>query len=205
MLQCHADRRYKTGMDESRQKKILIAAERLVIHYGVSKTTISDIAKEAHIGVGTVYLEFKSKDEILAELARRKHAYVLERMRGSAAQHAEFSAKFMAMMNARVDAFIRIAEPGAHATELVHCACDAVHREFEAFKDAQKKILADLLVEHLDHPNTQALVTSIFRAYATFTPPTLYSQRFSDLAKELEAMHHLVLHGLCASDSESGE
>ena len=42
---------------ESRKFKILESAHKLFSHYGFEKTTIEDIAKEAELGKGTIYLE----------------------------------------------------------------------------------------------------------------------------------------------------
>ena len=50
---------------ESRKFKILESAHKLFSHYGFEKTTIEDIAKEAELGKGTIYLEFDSKEAIL--------------------------------------------------------------------------------------------------------------------------------------------
>jgi AcrR family transcriptional regulator len=183
-------------MRKQRQQRILLAAERLLIHYGVSKTTISDIAKEAHVGVGSVYLEFTSKDEILAELAREKHLFVLGRMQSALKDFESFEDRFRAMMTARVQAFLQVAEPGVHANELVYCGCDAVAREYEAFKTAQQKLLTSLLEEHLSGTEYESVSCTILRAYSTFTPPALYNQHFRNLPEELEAMHDLVLRGL---------
>jgi TetR/AcrR family fatty acid metabolism transcriptional regulator len=47
---------------------ILHAAWGLIRHYGYNKTTIDDIAREAMVGKGTVYLYFKSKKEIMLSL-----------------------------------------------------------------------------------------------------------------------------------------
>ena len=43
---------------------ILDAADRLLARYGYRKMTIDDVAKEVGIGKGTIYLHFKSKEEI---------------------------------------------------------------------------------------------------------------------------------------------
>ncbi|MBN8868187.1 MAG: nitronate monooxygenase [Solirubrobacterales bacterium] len=68
----------------SRRLAILEAATRLFEHYGHGKTTIADVAREAQIGVGTVYLEFESKEAIVQELSRSTHVAVLEAMRADA-------------------------------------------------------------------------------------------------------------------------
>jgi AcrR family transcriptional regulator len=43
---------------------ILDAADRLLARYGYRKMTIDDLAREVGIGKGTVYLHFKSKEEV---------------------------------------------------------------------------------------------------------------------------------------------
>jgi len=53
---------------DSKRDVILRAAWQLIRHYGYSKTTIQDIAREAGIGKGTVYLYFGSKADIILAL-----------------------------------------------------------------------------------------------------------------------------------------
>jgi AcrR family transcriptional regulator len=55
---------------ESRKFKILESARKLFSHYGFEKTTIEDIAKEAELGKGTIYLEFDNKEAILMAIIR---------------------------------------------------------------------------------------------------------------------------------------
>ena len=47
-----------------RQERILEAAAKLMAHYGYDKTTVSDIAEEAGISKGAVYLHYKGKEEL---------------------------------------------------------------------------------------------------------------------------------------------
>ena len=66
--------------DLERREHILAVAERLLRHYGPQKTTIAEIARAADVGVGTVYLEFPSKEAIVEELSRVRHRGVLGAM-----------------------------------------------------------------------------------------------------------------------------
>ena len=50
---------------ETREDLILNAADRLLARYGYKKMTVEDVAKEAGIGKGTVYLHFPSKQEVV--------------------------------------------------------------------------------------------------------------------------------------------
>ncbi len=49
------------------REKILKAALDIFEHKGFEKASISEIAEQADLGVGTVYNYFKSKDEIFIE------------------------------------------------------------------------------------------------------------------------------------------
>ncbi len=51
-----------------REIRILAAAGRNIIHFGYNKTTIDDIAREAGVSKGAIYLHWKSKEELFAAL-----------------------------------------------------------------------------------------------------------------------------------------
>jgi AcrR family transcriptional regulator len=50
---------------DDKRRRILEAARKRFRHYGVRKTTMQEIAREAGVAVGTLYLYFKDKDELL--------------------------------------------------------------------------------------------------------------------------------------------
>ncbi|UCF38291.1 MAG: TetR/AcrR family transcriptional regulator [Acidobacteriota bacterium] len=54
---------------EARKAQILQAAFRCLVSKGYSKLTIRDIAREAGLSLGTIYLYFENKEEILQVLA----------------------------------------------------------------------------------------------------------------------------------------
>jgi AcrR family transcriptional regulator len=56
---------------------ILDAADRLLERYGFRKMTMDDLAREVGIGKGTIYLHFKSKEEVALSRIDR----VIERMK----------------------------------------------------------------------------------------------------------------------------
>ena len=57
----------KNGAERSanveRERRILDAAVRLIAHYGYDKTTVGDIAHEAGVSKGAVYLHWPGKDD----------------------------------------------------------------------------------------------------------------------------------------------
>ncbi|MEM8530477.1 MAG: TetR/AcrR family transcriptional regulator [Chloroflexota bacterium] len=61
-----------------RAHKILDAAVDLVLRWGYNKTTIDDIAKQAEVGKGTVYLHWKTRDDLFKTLIRREQVAISE-------------------------------------------------------------------------------------------------------------------------------
>src|SRR5687768_16551067 len=51
-----------------KRERILDAAERVFAEHGFFAARVSEIAKEAGVADGTIYLYFKSKDELLISL-----------------------------------------------------------------------------------------------------------------------------------------
>ena len=58
----------KDKKKERRKKRILAAATKLFKNDGFADTTISNIAKSADVGVGTIYNYFSSKNQILLSI-----------------------------------------------------------------------------------------------------------------------------------------
>ncbi|MCP4133043.1 MAG: TetR/AcrR family transcriptional regulator [bacterium] len=68
--------------ESEKEKKNLIieTAEKFFFHYGFKKTTVDEIAQTAGIAKGTVYLYFKSKEDILIAIAFRHFKQSIERL-----------------------------------------------------------------------------------------------------------------------------
>ncbi len=64
----------------------MIAAKRVFYTKGFAKVTMEDIAREAELSPGTLYLYFKSKDELCASLSLRILQYLNIRLRHVSAE-----------------------------------------------------------------------------------------------------------------------
>jgi len=65
---------------ERRRQQIIVAAKRVFTEKGFNKATMEDIAKEAELSPGTLYLYFKNKDELYASLSLRILHYLYIRL-----------------------------------------------------------------------------------------------------------------------------
>ena len=61
---------------ERRKQQIIVAAKRVFSEKGFNKSTMEDIASEAELSPGTLYLYFKNKEELYASLSLRILQYM---------------------------------------------------------------------------------------------------------------------------------
>lgn len=63
-----------------RENRILDAASELITHYGYDKTTVSDIARQAGVSKGAIYLHFDSKERLFDTLIMRETLSITEEL-----------------------------------------------------------------------------------------------------------------------------
>jgi len=61
---------------ERRRQQIAVAAKKIFSVKGFNKTTMEDIAREAELSAGTLYLYYKNKNELFASLSLRVLKYM---------------------------------------------------------------------------------------------------------------------------------
>jgi AcrR family transcriptional regulator len=96
--------------------RILDAAERLLGRFGYRKMTVDDIAAEAGIGKGTVYLSFPSKEEVVLSTVDRIVDRVCAAMEEAAARDASAPDRLRAMLRARI--LVRFEAVAAYSASL---------------------------------------------------------------------------------------
>ncbi|MDM8521859.1 TetR/AcrR family transcriptional regulator [Desulfococcaceae bacterium HSG8] len=77
---------------ERRRQQIMVAAKRVFSVRGFNKATMEDIAKEAELSPGTLYLYFKNKDELFSSLSIRILQYLNLRLEHLVNDEKEFVA-----------------------------------------------------------------------------------------------------------------
>src|SRR6266542_3719121 len=84
------------------QGKILDATDRLLARYGYRKMTIDDLAREVGIGKGSIYLHFRSKQEVVYSHIDRVIDRLLERLKSIVRSRQSLADKVREMIVLRV-------------------------------------------------------------------------------------------------------
>jgi AcrR family transcriptional regulator len=189
-------------MVTDRRRSILDASARLFRHYGAGKTTIADIAREASVAVGSVYLEFESKDAIVHELSKDVHTRVFEQMVAVwNAKEADPPRALVYVLLARTLGFVEFREQGTHACELVHCTQEGVKLAQMWFRDRERELFEAILRRGIElgvfrkvPPKETAILLQ--RAFASLSPPWIWSEPEDRVKKCARDMAQLLALGL---------
>ncbi|MCU1639980.1 MAG: hypothetical protein JWN03_255 [Nocardia sp.] len=74
----HASGAERSAAESDRAERILAAAHELLLSWGYKRVTIDDIARHARVGKGTVYLHWKTKEQLFTTLLQRECATQLD-------------------------------------------------------------------------------------------------------------------------------
>jgi AcrR family transcriptional regulator len=125
----------------------LDAAQQVFGQYGYRRTTMDDIAREAEIGKGTIYLSFASKEEVFQALSQRLAKQMLAVAEAARRRPGSTADKLAAMHAAWFGTYVETIRGSPHAAELL----DAKHRlSADLVADAAsrfKRLVCDVLAE----------------------------------------------------------
>jgi TetR/AcrR family transcriptional regulator, regulator of autoinduction and epiphytic fitness len=135
------------GDAEARRVAILDAALRVFGQYGFRRTSMDDIAREAQIGKGTIYLSFASKEEVFRALSEGLAQRMLDGAEAARRSPGTTGDKLAAMHAAWFGTYAETIRRSPHATELL----DAKHRLSADLAAASasryKRLVRDVLAE----------------------------------------------------------
>ncbi len=135
------------GEAGSRRAVILDAALRVFGQYGYRRTSMDDIAREAGIGKGTIYLSFASKEEVFQALSQRLSERMLAGAEAASRRPGTTADKLAAMHAAWFGTYAETISRSPHAAELL----DAKHRlSADLVTDAAsryKRLVRDVLAQ----------------------------------------------------------
>lgn len=150
---------------------ILDSAERLLARFGYRKMTVEDIAVEAGIGKGTIYLHFNSKEELVLSHVDRLVDRLKNRLREIASSDEPASERVRSMLLTRVlFRFDSIQHYTQSLNDLLAALRPSLLARRAVYFDEEAQIFADVLNQGRDSHEFQfddALNTAYGMLHAT--------------------------------------
>lgn len=191
--------------DPARRREILRAARRRLEHYGYEKTTMTEIASDAGVAVGTLYQYFKNKEDLIVafgEECQNRYLEALEHISGSKLPPL---ARLRELTRLRVLEIKRQMEATPHGGEILlqmmqsgHACCRKMHhRERQMIEEVLREGVRQGEFNVADPQKTARVFDS---AFSGFMPPASLGRSRDELEREIDALFNLLLNGLRNTD-----
>jgi AcrR family transcriptional regulator len=189
---------------ETRAQRILDAASTLILRYGYHKTTMDDIAREADVGKGTLYLHWNTREDLFAALILREKVAMAEdikqRLAGDPAgatlrgllKHAALALLQRPLLKAALLGDTEVLGKLARSTQSSALSTEVL-AAFTTYLETLRKqglVRTDLSVQALG-----TLFSSIFTGFFLATPllPDAFKPSEEDLAELIAETGHRTL------------
>jgi AcrR family transcriptional regulator len=195
-------------MGKASKQAILAAFERLVARYGLDKVSMKDLAKEAGISVGAIYLHFANKDALIVAVEEKWRSHVAIRNETIIQSGLTPEEKLHDIIVEHVIAFSKIIRENQAAFELLMGAmqlryigrtvADTRREIFDLMTESSAAALEEGrrlgIFEVDDADQTAQLLVDAFADY--FSAPEVVKKKHAEVAKRAEGMFELLMRSI---------
>jgi AcrR family transcriptional regulator len=198
-----------TCIKDDARDTILDAADRRFCHYGYRKTTVEEIAQEAGLSRGTVYLHFNSKDELAVAWIGRFLGKRLRRLEEIAQSESPAADRLRRMLVDRIlfafDGAQRLAES---LDDLLYSLRQSMRECRDRHHEAEAALVSEVVKEGTErgdfHANDALAVSRLLILATNSLLPYNLSPRQLGCRQEIEtrvgALADLLIRGLAAPE-----
>ncbi|HSF05842.1 MAG TPA: TetR/AcrR family transcriptional regulator [Methylomirabilota bacterium] len=189
--------------DPGKPQQIIDAAIRVFARNGYYNSRVSDIAREAGIASGTIYLYFKTKDDILVRLFREKMAEWVAQVRRRIADEPDPVAKIRRL----IALHFNVLEGDPHLAEVVQVELRQGHKffrgasahEVSAYFDLIGGVLHEGIAAGQFRPDLPVKMATkmLFGAMDQVATSWVLGKRAYRLSDAAEPVASLFLRGVC--------
>jgi AcrR family transcriptional regulator len=177
--------------------------------YGFAKTTVAEIARDAGIGKGTVYLYFDSKEDILIALVAETNRRILGEMEEIAASGLAPADKIDKLLLSRTLEIYDVVHANPHGGEIIASHKPVIVESLGWFFRKQKKLYEQVIREGIKEgsffeksPADAAEVLSTLSEL--LTPPYYRFRKRSDIRAFAQKLLKRFIHGISTDGIKSG-
>ncbi len=184
------------------RQKILDAAEQRLWHYGFKKTTIDEIASDAGVGKGTVYLYFSCKEEIgLAIVSEYKKRNLRQTEMIAQDPKKNPVQKLTEMLQYPILNVYQSCRQSPAMQEMIIAIKPHIRQHIQPQTEREYEMLAEVLSEgnrlgFFDVPDTLGTARLLKMMTQGFMPPYPCVEEPEEVASEIAAMIALTVRGL---------
>lgn len=132
---------------EGKRERIFAAALRIFSQRGFETATVEEIAREANVGKGTIYLHFRSKEELLHYLMDEGSEMLLKQIQDRIKGLSDPLARLKAAISAQIDFFTKQEDYLRFLVREVWGYRDLFLEEVKKIRNTQVRLLEEIIQE----------------------------------------------------------
>lgn len=144
-------------MSSDRTVEVLDAAYACFSRYGVRRTTMEDIGREAGMSRAAVYQYVRNKEDALRQLVARLFGDALAEARRAAVGPGDLGQRLEAVLATKLELTLRVWRDSPHAAELLDSGTRASAALMADYTAEMRALLADTVRAELPHLDTGEL------------------------------------------------
>ncbi|HDH96741.1 MAG TPA: TetR/AcrR family transcriptional regulator [Proteobacteria bacterium] len=192
-----------------KRDRILQAAERVFTRFGYKKATMQEIAAEAGISKGAIYMFFKSKEELFKTLVRRNMRKWWEIIEKAAKAKSDPRDKIRAATLAKLTYAQKFVSAKRLSERHFEEARQFIEKELEWLEEREAELLERMFIEgqrqkiFVRVPDVKLVAFALVRAMREFEVPWVFAGRKISTRKKVDLLMNLLFKGIEVRPSSS--
>ncbi len=191
----------RTRAKSDKREAILQAAWGHIRHYGYSKTTIDDIARQAGVGKGTIYIYFSSKTDIMLALTDLTNQRITSELERLASEDRPPEARLRACVLYRIMTLFDLVNRYPHSEDVIVSILPEIVERLDRYVKRHGELLGQIVREgcvagELVAKDPEATGQLIARLFEFMTPPYYRFDSRSSLERFAGEVLDMMLDGL---------
>ncbi len=193
-----------------KKEQILNAATRLFAKYGLKKTSVADIAGEAGVGKGTLYLFFESKEALFENVVRREAFHFLEKLKKAIGNEISASDKLRVFMITHFTLLDEVVNLHHMAGGIMMELWPEVRKALADFRKEEMSIIASILLEgeqngEFEVNDIDLVSVALGAALEALDVPWVLDGREIGLDRKVKTLLDLIIRGLAGRNDDRFE
>ena len=183
-----------------KREMIIAAARKLIMHYGIRKTSIEDIADASGMAKASLYHYFNGKNEICAEVIFLENKHLKDKIISDIGKKTTIKEKLISYIHNRMRHFVEMRSRYNYMFKEYYSKRSEVNMIRANFYEFEGKVISDLVV---DLPlNTQILQSIIRTLILGYESQIIQGITLKELEADLSAQIDLLLFTKIADQEE---
>ena len=187
---------------KDKRKKIIQAATKVFARHGFYHSKVSEIAKEAEVADGTIYLYFKNKDDLLISIFEESMDQMLNLVRGEIEKELDPLAKLRRLVHLHMS----MMEKNPRLAEVIQVELRQSSKFMKEYQNVKFLAYLQVIAEVIEEGQREGLIHKevspavfkrmLFGALDELALQWVLSKRRYSLSQVAEQVTDIFLHGI---------